>query len=96
MGCQKSITKLIIENKADYILCAKDNHETLRDMIEFNLSEETRYYLCHAKRYFEENEGHGRSEYRECVCISAKNLQYFLKVDRDQDIGYDKFYQKNR
>ncbi len=79
MGCQKSITKLIIENKADYILCAKDNHETLRDMIEFNLSEETRYYLCHAKRYFEENEGHGRSEYRECVCISAKNLQYFLK-----------------
>ena len=31
------------------------------------------------KRYFEENEGHGRSEYRECVCISAKNLQYFLK-----------------
>ena len=36
-------------------------------------------YLCHAKRYFEENEGHGRSEYRECVCISAKNLQYFFK-----------------
>ena len=32
-----------------------------------------------AKRYFEENKGHGRSEYRECVCISAKNLQYFLK-----------------
>jgi len=79
IGCQKSITKLIIENKADYILCAKDNHEALRNIIEFNLSEESRYYLCHAKRYFEENKGHGRSEYRECVCISAKNLQYFLK-----------------
>lgn len=25
IGCQKSITKLIIEKKADYILCAKDN-----------------------------------------------------------------------
>lgn len=30
MGCQKSITKLIIENNADYILCVKDNHEALR------------------------------------------------------------------
>lgn len=57
MGCQKSITKLIIENKADYILCAKDNHETLRDMIEFNLSEETRYYLCHAKGTLRKTKG---------------------------------------
>lgn len=79
MGCQKSITQLIIENKADYILCVKDNHESLRKQIELNLSEDMRMYLCHAKRYFEENEGHGRSEYRECVCISAKNLQYFFK-----------------
>lgn len=38
-----------------------------------------RSYLCHGKRYFEENQGHGRKEYRECVCIDAKNLQYFLE-----------------
>lgn len=79
IGCQKSIAKLIIENKADYILCAKDNQEALKERIKLNLSEDMRYYLCHAKRNFEQNEGHGRSEYRECVCIDAKNLQCFLK-----------------
>ena len=79
IGCQKSITKLILENKADYILCAKDNQESLRELIEFNLSDEMRLYLCKGKRYFEENKAHGRNEYRECVCISAENLQPFLK-----------------
>lgn len=49
IGCQKSIAKLIIENKADYILCAKDNQEALKERIKLNLSEDMRYYLCHAK-----------------------------------------------
>lgn len=79
MGCQKPITKLIIENKADYVLCVKDNHEALKELIKFNLSADMRMYLGKGKRCFEENQGHGRTEYRECVCVGAENLQGFLK-----------------
>ena len=39
MGCQKNICKKIIEKKADYLLCAKDNQPTLSSNIEAYFSQ---------------------------------------------------------
>ncbi|KEQ13433.1 hypothetical protein GZ77_13720 [Endozoicomonas montiporae] len=34
MGCQKDICKKIVDKKADYLICAKNNQPTLCDNIE--------------------------------------------------------------
>jgi predicted transposase YbfD/YdcC len=76
-GCQKTIAELIIGAKADYILCVKDNQKNLKEQIAFLLSDEDRLYLPYKKRYFQENQGHGRKEYRECVCDAVFYPDYY-------------------
>lgn len=78
-GCQKSIAEVIINSGGDYILCVKDNQKKLKSKILSLLSEEDRYYLPYKQRYFQENDGHGRHEYRECVCDVAFDPDYFYK-----------------
>lgn len=78
-GCQKNIAEAIVAAGADYILCVKDNHKNLRAKILGLLSEEDRYYLSFKKRYFQDNTGHGRREYRECVCDTAFMPEHYYK-----------------
>lgn len=78
-GCQKQITEMISNSGADYILCVKDNQKNLKSRILSALSPEERYYLPSKQRYFQENDGHGRHEYRECVCDAAFMPEHFYK-----------------
>lgn len=77
MGCQKDITKTIIDAGADYILCVKNNQKNLKEMILTLLSDENRLYLPFKQSYVQENEGHGRKEYRECVCEAVLYPQHY-------------------
>ena len=76
-GCQKEIAKTIVNAGADYILCVKDNQKKLKDKILSLLSDDSRMYLPDKQRYFQEDEGHGRKEYRECVCDVAFYPEHF-------------------
>lgn len=76
-GCQKKIAELIIQAGADYILCVKNNQKNLKHLISSLLTEEDRLYLPYKQRYFQENEGHGRKEYRECVCDAVVYPEHF-------------------
>lgn len=78
-GCQKNIAEVIVNSGSDYILCVKDNQKKLKSKILSFLSEEDRYYLPYKQSYFQENAGHGRHEFRECVCGVAFEPTYFYK-----------------
>ena len=82
VGCQKAITETIIDAEADYILCVKDNQKKLKAQIFSLLTEEDRIYLPYKQSYFQQNDGHGRKEYRECVCDAAFYPEHFMPVGR--------------
>jgi len=76
MGCQKSITEKIVDKKADYVLCLKENHPNL-------YAEAQRFFEDSSNvKYIDEYEkteaDHGRIERRKCLSASA-NL--FKKID---------------
>lgn len=77
VGCQKKIAETRIDAGADYILCVKDNQKNLKAKILSLLSEDGRIYLPCKQSYSQQNEGHGRKEYRECVCDQAFHPEDF-------------------
>ena len=79
IGCQKSIARAIRKAGADYLLCAKDNQKHLRRVVAALVREENKKEgIC--KCHEEQNEGHGRKEWRECVCTDYERLApYFLE-----------------
>jgi predicted transposase YbfD/YdcC len=70
MGCQKDISKKIIERKADYILGVKENQKGLLAQIEkvFKITQPCSVDTDH-------DLGHGREETRKCSTIT--NLDFF-------------------
>ena len=70
MGCQKDISKKIIERKADYILGVKENQKGLLEQIEkvFKITQACSIHTDH-------DLGHGREETRKCSTIT--NLNFF-------------------
>mgnify|MGYP001299259952 CR=1 FL=1 len=61
MGCQKTIARKIIANKADYVLMVKNNQKELKTQIEKLFKRSERYSTdVHL------DEGHGRVETRTC------------------------------
>jgi len=80
IGCQKSIAEAIVEAGADYVLCAKKNQKHLRNLVAFNVSEDKKDIEGYCKWCEQSNEGHGRREWRECVCCDFERLtKFFLK-----------------
>jgi len=80
IGCQKSIAKAIIEAGADYVLCAKKNQKSLMDVVAFNVREDKKDIEGYCKWCEQSNDGHGRHEWRECVCCDFEKLTpFFLK-----------------
>ena len=79
IGCQKSIAKAIRKAGADYLLCAKKNQKNLRNIVAALVMEEHKKDgMC--KWCEQEDEGHGRKEWRECVCVDFERLvPYFLE-----------------
>ena len=72
MGCQKEITKEIVnKNKADYVLALKKNHPDLHSEVSalFNLAETKNQIKTDC--WEKSEKGHGRVETRKCICIEA-------------------------
>ena len=72
MGCQKEISRVIVEEKkANYVLALKKNHPDLHSEVNalFRVAETDSTI---EKDYWEATEkGHGRIETRQCTCITA-------------------------
>lgn len=65
MGCQKAIAQKLHENKADYVLALKENHETLHTQAVLLMSEsEDEDSLLKVKTHRTDERGHGREETR--------------------------------
>lgn len=66
MGCQKKITKKIIEGGADYVIAVKGNQKTLHDDIKyfFDESEKENFKRVDFNYYEGVDKGHGRIETR--------------------------------
>ena len=65
MGCQREITRVIVDQKADYVLALNENHPTLHDDIKLWLddSDAQRHVRMHEKV----EKDHGRIETRRTV-----------------------------
>lgn len=77
MGCQKKITREIIERKSNYIIAIKDNQKTILKDVKKALDTYkgyTRKGIATVGRYNTENTGHGRVEKRRCTVLSMGDL----------------------
>ena len=81
MRCQKQITKYIVENHADYILCIKKNQRNFHDFCHKIFSEDTRLYLArYFSRYFITEKSHGQKGTKECIAYEPEDcLSYIFK-----------------
>lgn len=91
MGCQKDISKQIIDGKADYILAVKENQKGLLEQIEkvFRITQPCSSHTDHEL-------GHGREEIRKCSTITNLDflddykdwpgLKTLIKVDAERRI----------
>jgi len=79
IGCQKTITRKIIDKKADYVLALKSNQSGLYDDVEelFRYAQETAFEDCDYHKTV--NKGHGRIEIRECWTISSPEYMAYLR-----------------
>ena len=93
MGCQKSICQKIIDKKADYLICVKDNQPTLCNKIEEVF---TQHLAEHPEDPVPEKsdgqfaesieQGHGRHEHRRCWVFNDVS-------DVDPDLEWPKLTQ---
>ena len=77
MGCQTDIATAIRKKKADYLLAVKDNQPTLLGNIKSHFSDcTTKKWKNNNKATFSttQNEGHGRTEFREVWCCPAVDI----------------------
>ena len=72
MGCQKNIAWTVREYQAHYLLALKDNHPTLFEDVKdfFDYASKVGWDLEHSHTRTDE-QGHGRSETRECWVLAA-------------------------
>lgn len=75
MGCQKTIASKIIKKEADYILALKDNQKTLKEtVIEAFRKSENQDNGTELSYYEQEENGHGRIEYRKSRILPCSML----------------------
>lgn len=96
MGTQTKIARAIRERGADYVLCVKDNHPTLRDSIIF-ADIDARGPLRPSSMHESTSTGHGRIEVRRCTAYDAtdrlykaaawKDVASFAVVERVRTVG---------
>ena len=101
MGCQKNISKTIIDKGADYVLALKENQATLHDNVELffqdYLNSATSQPACD---FYQSTDGdHGRVEIRKYWTTSDinwlqgkeswKNLKTIGMVQRERHVGDD-------
>lgn len=68
MGCQKKIVETVIKNKADYVICLKENHKAMYQQVseQFSKMADPAKHIPLTRRasYTTEEKGHGRIEKR--------------------------------
>lgn len=68
MGCEKKIVETIINNKADYVICLKENQKTMHQRVvdQFIQMDSPKKHVPKTRRatYSTEETGHGRTEKR--------------------------------
>jgi predicted transposase YbfD/YdcC len=76
MGCQKEIASLIIQKKADYILCLKANHKGIYERVFdwFQLAREENFVRREYDYYQEVESGHHRTEKREVWVVPVEEI----------------------
>ena len=95
MGCQKNVAKVIVEQKADYVLALKENHPGLHEDVKLWLDDSNQQGYVHAHETIEKD--HGRIESRRTVVstdiewLSQKSewqgLQAVAMVESSREIG---------
>ena len=88
MGCQTAIATQIVEQRADYVLALKKNHEKLYDrvvetFVEADKAHGTTLLLGDLAADTTTDAGHGRIERRRCRAIG--DPAHLVYVDPDQD-----------
>jgi predicted transposase YbfD/YdcC len=88
MGCQTAIAAQIVEQRADYVLALKKNHETLYDrvadtFVEADKARGTTLLLGDLAADTATNAGHGRIERRRCRAIGDPAHLAYLDPDHD-------------
>lgn len=68
LNCQKETAKIIVEQKADYLLCTKDNHQNLKKNIEDYVREDS--LRAEMQTFTKIEKGHGRIEKRSAFVTS--------------------------
>ena len=102
MGCQRDIAQTIRDEKADYILCVKDNQANLRQDIEDWFVHGDQQHFTHMKMNYVEEVGKtsGRVEIRRCWAIADPvamehirhydgwaDLQTIIRVERETRVN---------
>jgi predicted transposase YbfD/YdcC len=86
MGCQTAIATQIIEQRADYVLALKDNHEKLHDRVtrafaDADRAAGTTLLLGDLPADTTTDKGHGRLEQRRCRAIGDPDYLAFIDPD---------------
>jgi predicted transposase YbfD/YdcC len=87
MGCQTAIARQIVEQRADYVLALKDNHEKLHDRVKRAFADAgtaagTTLPLADLVPHTTHDKGHGRIEHRRCLAIGDPAYLAFIDPDR--------------
>lgn len=104
LNCQKETAEIIVEQKADYLLCVKDNHANLKkDIADYVQDEALRKTMQSASKV---GKGHGRIEkrtafvtqkidwltqkieWKKLICIGAVNTEFESKKGRSSEWHY--------
>ena len=86
MGCQTAIAAQIVEQRADYVLALKDNHEKLHDRVKRAFADAdaaagTALPLADLVPHTTRDKGHGRIEQRRCLTIGDPDYLAFIDPD---------------
>jgi predicted transposase YbfD/YdcC len=87
MGCQTAIASQIVEQRADYVLALKDNHEKLHERVRQTFADADRAAgtalpLGDLRADTTTDTGHGRLEQRRCRAIDDPAYLAYIDPDR--------------
>lgn len=104
LNCQKKTAAAVIGRGADYLLCAKDNQETLKKEIEDYVQDEKLRAAMDTKSMAEKNRGRiekrtafvtgdtdwmpGRDEWKNLKCIGAVHTEFETKSTKTSEWHY--------
>ena len=98
MGCQKTITKKIVDKGGDYFIALKGNQESLHEDVKLHFEQPSATAQANMQRAETVDKGHGRIEVRRCRLSTDiewlkqrhpewENLNCIAAIDNERHIG---------